>query len=89
MRHYKPDHLNARRIRFGWRITSQGYHMIDKQQQEIIKQILTMRNEGVILQKICDHLNDTNIPTPRNGKWHCSTIKKIIDQNSTSYPNKK
>jgi len=63
--------------------------MIDRSQQEIISKIFNLRNKGLILQDICDQLNDQGIATPRNGKWHCSTIKKILDQNSTSYMNKK
>ena len=85
MRNYKKDHQNIRRIRFGWRISSVGYHMIDKEQQKTISNIFDMRNRGFILQEICDYLNQTGVETPRNGKWHCSTIKKILDQNSNSY----
>ncbi len=89
MRNYKKDHQNARRIRFGWRISPSGHHMIDKEQQKTIIRILNMRNRGLILQEICDVLNQEGVATPRNGKWHCSTIKKIIDQNLHSYIAKK
>ncbi len=89
MRSYKEDHQNARRLRFGWRISSYGYQMVDTQQQLIIAKIFHLRNEGSKLQDICDRLNNEGIQTPRNGRWHCSTIKKILDQNSTSYVNRK
>lgn len=89
MRSYKEDHQNARRLRFGWRISSYGYQMIDRSQQKIIARIFLLRNQGSKLQDICDCLNKEGIQTPRNGKWHCSTIKKILDQNSKSYLNHK
>ena len=82
MRAYKEDHQNARRIRYGWRIAASGYQMVDKDQQLIISKIISLREKGFILQKICDYLNDNKYTTPRNGKWHCSTVKKILDQNS-------
>ena len=88
MRSYKYDHQNIRRIRYGWRISHSGHHMIDASQREVISKIFYLRNRGLKLQNICDHLNDTGIATPRNGKWHCSTIKKILDQNSSSFLNK-
>jgi hypothetical protein len=89
MRSYKKDHHNKRRIRYGWRISASGYHMVDQAQQKVISEIFKLRSNGLILQAICDHLNNNGIETPRNGKWHCSTIKKILDQNSPSFPNKK
>lgn len=82
MRSYKVDHQNARRIRFGWRIAPSGYQMIDREQQEIISKIIDLRNRGLILQDICDYLNKHQYSTPRNGKWYCSTIKKILDLNT-------
>jgi len=82
MRPYKADHQNYRRIRYGWRIASSGYQMIDRDQQSTISMIINLRESGLILQEICNHLNEHNHITPRNGKWHCSTVKKILDENT-------
>ena len=82
MRTYKTDHQNYRRIRYGWRIAPSGYQMIDRDQQSTISKIISLRGSGLILQEICNYLNENNHMTPRNGKWHCSTVKKIIDQNT-------
>jgi hypothetical protein len=82
MRTYKVDHKNSRRIRFGWRIAANGSQMIDREQQDIITKIIEMRNKGLILQDICDYLNKNGYATPRNGKWYCSTVKKILDLNT-------
>ncbi len=82
MRPYKTDHQNYRRIRYGWRIASSGHQMIDRDQQLTISTIINLRKDGLILQKICDYLNEQKYTTPRNGKWHCSTVKKILDQNT-------
>lgn len=88
MRSYKEDHKNARRIRYGWRISSYGYQMVDGSQQKVITEIYKLRKNGSRLQDICDYLNNKGVNTPRNGKWHCSTVKKILDQNSSSFVNK-
>ncbi len=82
MRAYKADHQNYRRIRYGWRIASSGYQMIDRDQQSTISMIINLRESGLILQEISNYLNEHNYVTPRNGKWHCSTVKKILDQNT-------
>lgn len=82
MRSYRVDHKNSRRIRYGWRIAANGCQMIDREQQNVITQIISMRKDGLILQAICDHLNKHEYATPRNGKWYCSTVKKILDQNT-------
>lgn len=82
MRAYKADHQNYRRMRYGWRIAPSGYQMIDRDQQLTISKIINLRESGLILQKICDYLNEHEYTTPRNGKWHCSSVKKILDQNT-------
>ena len=73
------------RIPYGWRLSRGGYHMVDHTQREVIKKIYAMRTTGSNLQEIADYLNANNFPTSRNGKWHCTTVKKIIDQNSRSF----
>ena len=82
MREYRADHQNEMRIRYGWRLSENGYQMIDPVQRDTILKILALRKTGNSLQQIADHLNANNYPTSRNGKWYCATVKKIIDQNT-------
>ena len=81
MRPYRSDHQNEMRIRYGWRISEYGYQMINPTQRDTIIRILGLRKRGKSLQEIADYLNAHNYPTSRNGKWHCTTVKKIVDQN--------
>ena len=82
MREYRADHQNEMRIRYGWRLSENGYQMIDPVQRDTILKILALRKTGNSLQQIADHLNANNYPTSLNGKWYCATVKKIIDQNT-------
>lgn len=85
MRSYKSNHSNQMRIPYGWRLSKYGYHMVNPVQRDVIKKIYSMRKSGLNLQEIADYLNSNDFPTSRNGKWHCTTVKKIIDQNSRSF----
>ena len=37
-----------------------------------------MRSSGATLQAIVDHLNVAEVPTPRGGRWHPSTVRSIL-----------
>ena len=82
LRSYRADHRNPQRLRYGWRLTRSGHIVVDKQQRASIFLILALRSEQATLQQICDHLSYVQSPTPRKGRWYCSTVKKIIDQNA-------
>ncbi len=86
MRSYKQAHHNPNRIPYGWRIASSGHHMVDSVARNIIMKIVAMRNDGLTFQKIKDTLENQNLPSPRNGLWHCATIKKIFEVNSKFIP---
>ncbi len=86
MRSYKKEHHNPKRIPYGWRIASSGHHMVDSSARKNIMKIVSMRNDGFTFQKIKDTLENQNLPSPRNGLWHCATIKKIFEVNSKSLP---
>ena len=81
MRTYRTDHRNPQRLRYGWRLTLAGQIVVDPRQRASIFLMLALRNEQATLQQICDYLSHLQRPTPRKGRWHCSTVKKIIDQN--------
>lgn len=85
MRRYKQAHHNTKRIPYGWRIALSGHHMVDGLARKNIMSIVAMRNGGYTLQKIKDTLESQNLPSPRNGMWHCTTIKKIFEVNSKNF----
>jgi putative FmdB family regulatory protein len=81
VRTYKSDHLNSRRLRYGWRLTQSGHIVVDAQQRAAIFLMLEMRSEHASLQQICDRLSTMQCQPPRNNSWYCATVKKIIDKN--------
>ena len=86
MRRYKKVHHNPKRIPYGWRIALSGHHMVDSAARKNIMKIVVMRNNGFTYQRIKDTLELQKLPSPRNGLWHCATIKKIFEVNSKSLP---
>ena len=84
MRGYKESHHNPNRIRYGWRISHSGHHMVDGFAREIIIEILIMRKSGFSFKKIKESLEGKNHPSPRNSTWHCGTIRNIATLNSSS-----
>jgi DNA invertase Pin-like site-specific DNA recombinase len=54
-------------------------------ESKIIHQILKLHNDGFSLQKICDLLFVNNIKTVLNGKWHPTTVKRIIERSKNKY----
>ena len=47
-------------------------------EQFVIKQILRWHNGGLSLNGIARHLNDTNIPSKKGGRWSAKTVRDII-----------
>ena len=50
------------------------------QEQVIISKIRTLRDEGLPLRGIANHLNGNGIPTKNGRKWHASTGKYLLDR---------
>ncbi|MEQ9059368.1 MAG: recombinase family protein [Gammaproteobacteria bacterium] len=85
MRNYKNDHRNPRRLRYGWKLTQSGHITIDPAQRACVYFILAWRRDGRTLQQICDALDAGGWPAPRQGRWYCATVRKIIEQNAALY----
>lgn len=49
--------------------------------QEVIRKILELREEGLSFQKIADALNNEEIPSSRGGSWGKRAVKVIVDNN--------
>ena len=86
MRKYKQAHQNPNRIRYGWRISQAGYHMVDSSARKTIMKILVMRRSGYSFEKIKNSLEEMQLASPRKSSWHCGTIKKIVSTNNSSLP---
>ena len=41
--------------------------------------VVSMREDGATLQAIADRLTDDGAPTPRGGRWHLATARRILD----------
>ncbi|MBE9204909.1 recombinase family protein [Synechocystis salina LEGE 06099] len=62
-----------------------GYQIIGKRlkkstEHKTVQAILAMRENGMTLTAIADHLNAKQIPTARGGKWYAKTVANIIDR---------
>lgn len=71
---------------YGWRISKEGFHMVDGLARETIMKILVMRNQGYSLNHIKQTLEAMKLPGPRSSSWYCATIGKIISENSSALP---
>jgi len=49
------------------------------EEQEIIKQIFTLRKAGLSMGKIANILNLQGVPTKQGGKWYACTIRYILN----------
>ena len=58
--------------------------MVDENAREIIINILLMRKSGFSFEQIKETLEEKDLPSPRNSKWHCGTIRNIVTINSSS-----
>jgi hypothetical protein len=82
MRIYPANHLNSRRLRYGWRLSVSGHIIVDAEQRAVIYRILVLRTALFTLQAICDLLEAEHRPPPRGDVWYCTTVKKIAEQNN-------
>jgi site-specific DNA recombinase len=53
---------------------------IDAESSETVRMIFSLRNDlDMSLRDIAQLLNESGIPTARNGKWYAGTVKYILD----------
>ena len=54
--------------------------VVHKREQEVIRQIKELREQGFSYHKIADVLNTLKIPTKmKRGKWHSKSVYQIIN----------
>ena len=50
------------------------------EEQVILKQIDDLRHSGLSYAVIAEQLNKKGVPTKRNGSWHASTVRSLIQK---------
>lgn len=75
MKRSKGERLGQ--VPFGYRLADDGIALVeDPDEQAVIATIRRLRADGLTLQAITDHLNQT---TPARGKrWHLTTVTRIL-----------
>ncbi|RMG50541.1 MAG: hypothetical protein D6717_13690, partial [Gammaproteobacteria bacterium] len=49
----------------------------DEKEQEIIRKIQALREDGISIRKIAERLNEDETPA-RGKKWHTTTVARIL-----------
>jgi site-specific DNA recombinase len=58
-----------------------GLLVRDPKQLELVQTVTTLKAEGYSLRQIANHFNSQGIKGSKNGKFHASTIQKILSNN--------
>lgn len=58
-----------------------GILVRDPNQMSIVTEVQTLKANGLSLRQIAQHLNNQGIQGSKNGKFHASTIQKILKNN--------
>ena len=65
-------------VPFGFRLAEDGVHIVaDGDESQTIAHIRDLREQGLSIRKIADHLNQTGVPS-RGSKWHPTTVSRIL-----------
>ncbi len=62
---------------FGYRRTDDGKVVEDPVQQEAIREIQRLRQEGYGWQRIARTLQERGFPPPASGFWYAATVRSI------------
>lgn len=63
---------------YGYR-ASDGELVPDEAEQEVVEAVLRMRRDGASLRDIARHLNSQGIPSKRGGRWHPTTVARVVN----------
>lgn len=69
--------FNAHPFGFGWDADNSMY-VIDAAEAKIVRHIYDMALSGSSTAAIARALNHSNIPSPKNKKWHAETVRRIL-----------
>ena len=51
---------------------------VDSAEAEVLEQMRAWQEEGVSIRGICERLNSAGIPSKRGGKWHPTTVARLL-----------
>lgn len=51
---------------------------VDSDEAAVLEQMRTWQTEGVSIRGICERLNTAGIPSKRGGKWHPTTVARLL-----------
>jgi DNA invertase Pin-like site-specific DNA recombinase len=51
---------------------------VDSAEAEVLEQMRAWQEEGVSIRGICERLNDAGIPSKRGGRWHPTTVARLL-----------
>lgn len=52
---------------------------VDSDEAAVLAQMRTWQADGVSIRSICDRLNEAGIPSKRGGKWHPTTVARLLN----------
>jgi site-specific DNA recombinase len=64
---------------YGYRSDGSGSLFIDTKEAETVRTIFELRDEGRTLREITADLNNRGVMPRRQGKWHPSSVRYILD----------
>jgi DNA invertase Pin-like site-specific DNA recombinase len=70
--------------------TRYGYHPVDKvlipdqAEQAIARRIRRLHRDGHSIRAIADQLNDEQVPAKRGGRWHPTTVARVLERRATA-----
>ena len=74
------ENKRAPHLKFGEKLVG-GKRVPHKEEQKVIKKIITLRNKGLSFRAIANYLNKKKIPSKLGGKWNKTTVGDIINRN--------
>jgi len=63
---------------YGYRRTDDGGFRIIQEEAEVVRLIFSSYLSGLGLKRICDMLNEKEIPSPKGGLWNVKGLKHLI-----------
>ena len=70
----------APNLKFGEKLVG-GKRVPHKEEQKVIKRIITLRNKGLSFRSIANYLNEKKVPSKLGGKWNKTPLGDIINRN--------
>jgi DNA invertase Pin-like site-specific DNA recombinase len=52
---------------------------VDSDEAAVLEQMHAWQTEGVSIRGICDRLNEADVPSKRGGRWHPTTVARLLN----------